>query len=150
MSEEIVVQQPTEIMVPGTGEVVNLDDPSSCAYALHALRDFKQQIDNARYFVEQALVRHAQDSGTKTLHVGDLTATVSGGKAVRWDVEELQKLMDAGLPETRFNELVKTEVSYKINAAVAKSIEAAGNPEYAEIIGRARSYDDVPWRVSVK
>ena len=34
----------------------------------------------------------------------------------------LEKLLDAGLPEGRYKELVTTEVSYKVNAAVAKSV----------------------------
>lgn len=144
MSTELV-----PYVLPATGEVINLEEPLAVARALHEVRAAKRQLDDARRVLEDALVQHSQTRGTKTLRIDEYEATVSGGEKVEWDVEELWKLRDAGLPEDRMNALVKTEVTYKVDAAVARQI-AAANPDYGEIIYRAKQKVPAPWRVSVK
>lgn len=94
-------------------------------------------------------MEEASRQGTKTLHLSNANVSVSGGSQVEWDVEELNKLLYAGLPVERFDDLVTVIVSYKVNAAVAKQISAA-NPDYAEIISKARSEAPAAYRVSVK
>lgn len=138
-----------EIMLPDSGEIVALDDPAACAKALAALREFKRRVDGARADLEAALVHHAQHAGTKTLHLDGATVKVAGGEAVEWDVTVLLGLLDAGLPAERYAQLVREEVTYKVDARVAKSVEAAGNPEYARIIASARRTVSRPWRVTV-
>jgi len=54
-----------------------------------------------------------------------------------WLLDVLEELLEAGLPEERYNDLVIQEVSYKVSGLEAKRI-AAANPEYASIIERAR------------
>ena len=97
------------------------------------------------------LVEESRRLGTKTLHLAQGTAIVSGGPAseLAWDVGELVRLLALGLPAGRYEELVETIVTYKVNAAAAKQLEAA-NPEYANVISKARSRVDKSWRVSVR
>jgi len=53
------------------------------------------------------------------------------------------KLLDAGLPEARYDALVKQEITHKVNANEAKRIGGT-NPQYAEIIERAKTLHDRP------
>jgi hypothetical protein len=98
---------------------------------------------------EAVLLEESRRQGTKTLHLPDGTAEVSGGTALEWDIDVLAELQAVGLPEDRYGELVVTTVTQKVDARVAKQLEAA-NPEYAAIIERARRYEPRPWRVSIK
>jgi hypothetical protein len=136
-------------VLPQTGEVLDLTDAPAVGRALRDVRRLKQQLDEARRILEDALVEESRRVGTKTLHLGSVLAIVYGGEKVEWDVEELWKLRDAGLPEERLTALIKTEVTYKVDAAVARQI-AAANPDYRAIIERARLVVPASWRVSVK
>lgn len=147
---DLAVPERQELVLPDTGEIIPFADQHALALALKSLRDRMRILGEARRDLEDALVWHAQQTGTKTLHAGEFTATVTGGKETVYDVTVLIRLLDAGLPQHRYDDLVKTEVSYKVSAAVAKQIEASGNPEYARIIGEARREIEKPWRVSVR
>lgn len=135
---EIAVNQPRELVLPGTGELVNLDDAGQVARALSSLRDWKRHADEARAVLEAALVAESARQGTKTLHLGAMTASVSADTELAWDVTVLIGLLAAGLPSERYTDLVTETVSYKINASVAKQI-AGANPAYAAIIDAAQS-----------
>lgn len=150
MSEQLpAVSDPVEIAVPWTGEIVPLADAPKVAHALEGLRDYKAKLDEARAVLEAALVEESKRLGTKTLHLGSIDAEVYGGAELLWDMEELEKLREAGLPEERFTDLVRPVVTYKVDARVAKQLESA-NERYAEIIERARSYVERPPRVRTK
>ena len=97
------------------------------------------------------LVDEAVRQGTKTLELPAGKAVLTGGpeSELQWDIEILEQLRELGLPEPRFDELVKTEVTYKVDARVAKQLEAA-NAQYAGVIMVARSRADKPWRVSIR
>src|SRR3990172_291854 len=116
----------TITIVPLIGLAVDLEKPDEVADALMAVGDAKRMLDEARGILEATLVAQARTVGKKTLHLGKHEVTVRGGPEVEWDVSELEKLLDAGLPETRYGELVQTRIDYKVNAAVAKQIEASG------------------------
>lgn len=139
----------TEIALPHSGELVDLGNPGFCARALNEIRALEQMLREAKQVLTEALVEEAARQGTKSLHLATGDVSISGGTVVEWDVEELDKLLDLGLPEERFDELVTQVVSYKVNAAVAKQISGA-NPDYAEIIQRARTEAPAAHRVSVK
>lgn len=150
---EIAVTADTALVAPHTGELLNLNDAPAVARALTELRDHRQAVNDATSVLTDALVQHAQRAGKKTLHLhGVGKVELSGGpdSAVHWDLEILEQLRAAGLPEDRWNELVRTDISYSVNAAVAKQIESSGNERYREIVGMARQRADRPWRAQVK
>lgn len=148
---EVAVPEPDHALIAVTGEVIPLDDPAACGKALRWIRQAKQQLTEAQKLLTAAVVEHAQTAGTKTLHVDglDRPLKLSGGPGADlwWDVEALRVLLDMGLPPERFAELVTEEISYKVNANVARSI-ASINPDYARVIEAARHRIDKPWSVS--
>lgn len=136
MSE--LVPTSTELVIPLTGEVISLDDPASCARVMQEIRELEYKLRTLKGHLTQALVQASRAAGTKTLHYPNVTVTVSTPEQIAWDYEVLTELLEAGLPEERFNDLVLIEQSYKINNSVAKSI-AGSNDVYAEIIQRAQA-----------
>lgn len=147
MSTDLVV--PDQILDIRTGELVPAADIPRVADILRHLREYKDSILAAIKLCEAAIVEESRRTGTKTLHLDGAEVTITGGPRLSWDVSVLEELRDVGLPDERFADLVVIEQTYKVNAAVAKQIEAA-NPVYGEIVGRARSYVDGPLRVGVK
>ena len=145
-----VVEDESVAIVPLIGLVVDLGQPKEVAVALSAVREAKRQLDAARAGLERVLVEESRVQGTKTLHFGDLTAKVSGGPEIVWDVEQLREdLTELELPEERINQLITETVTYKVNASVANQL-AGANASYAEAISRAKSRVEKPYRVSVE
>jgi hypothetical protein len=137
-------------VVPVIGEVVELGEPAQVALALEAVRDAKRQLDEARTVLEDALRVESERHGTRTLHLGELDAVVSGGERVEYDVLELaDELRAAGLPEQRLGELIVQTVSYKVGARAARSV-AASNPRYAAALERCRRVVPAATRVVIK
>lgn len=138
-----------EVVVPGVGTVVNLDDPVQVAQALVDVRDYKRRVDEIRPILENILREESQRIGTKTIHLEGLTASIGSDNDLTWDMTVIATLIDAGLPIDRYAELVEETVSYKVNGNVARQI-AGSNPAYAEIIEAAKiRVEKVPY-VSVK
>ena len=150
---ELVAVQMEEtplIMVPLTGQLLDLTSPLEVAGALRDLRDVKRQLDELRSFLEGVLRLEAQRQGTKTLHLGALDAVISGGTRADFDVELLASLLqEAGLPEERLRAAIVETVSYKVNQLVLKQL-AGANPDYAAAIELAKTTVETPWRVTVK
>ncbi len=139
-----------QIVVPLTGQIVDLTRPVEVAGALNDVRDVKRQLDELRALLEGVLRLEAQKQGTKTLHLGSLDAVVSGGTRSEYDAELLAELLrDAGLPEDRISEAIAETVSYKVNQLVLKQL-AAANPDYQAAIELAKTTVETPWRVTVK
>ncbi len=132
-----------------TGEIVDASKAEQLVAYVEDLKAHERQIKEIRRNVEGFIFQHAEQLGTKTLRFGKLEAKIVGGPELRWDITVLNELLDAGLPIDRYTELVTETVDYKVNAAVARQLEAA-NETYAEIIGRARSYEEKPRRVSTR
>jgi len=145
---EIAVAAPAELVDIRDGSLVPAT-PENAAELLTVVREMRNRMLGLVKDCEAVLLEESQRQGTKTLHLSGGTATVTGGSELAWDVSELTRLLAAGLPAERYDELVTETVSYKVNAAVAKQLEAA-NDLYGEIIRAARSYVDKPWRVSVR
>lgn len=147
MSTELV---PQELLHPVTGELL----PATAGNAAELWLAARALQSRARMLMTDCATVLAEESrrqGTKTLHLPAGTAQISGGPGggLDWNMEVLERLLEAGLPEDRYNDLVVTTVTYKVDARVAKQLEAA-NPDYAEVIDQARLRPDVSWRVSVK
>lgn len=131
-----------------TGELVPAT-PGNAAELLMAAREYRHRILDLVKDCEAVLLEESRRQGTKTLHLAAGTATVSGGSEIQYDPEILAQLLAVGLPDERWNELYVATVTYRVDARVAKQLEAA-NPTYARIIERARSVVEKAWRVSVK
>lgn len=135
MTTEVAVN----LVHPLTGELIKPSETRKVADTIEDLRAHRHALQTYIDEFTEALVEHSRQIGAKTFSAGGRTVVVSADKELQWDVTILNELIEAGLPEERFSELVTTEVTYKINAAVAKQIESASD-EYATIIQRARSY----------
>lgn len=125
------------IVVPLTGEMIDVTDIGKVARVRHELREARQNLDAFNRALDEILVEEAERWGGKTLRVGGLVATVGPDSDLGWDMTVLPELLAAGLPQARYDALVTEVVSYKVSAAVANQIEKA-NETYGEIIGRAR------------
>lgn len=127
-----------ELIIPTTGELVDLDDPAFCARALYELKELKARIRELEGYLKDSVLQESTRVGGKTLHFeGGFTAKISTPNEIRWDYTVLLELIDAGLPEERFNELVLIEQTYKVDGSIVRQLQGA-NPVYAEIIDRAK------------
>ncbi len=148
MSTDLVTIR--EILNPVTGELVPAEDINGVAHAVKALRDLNTRIRDAVADATTVLVEESRRQGTKTLALANVTVVVSGGPETVWDVEQLRNLLDErGCPQDRIEALIKTEVTYKVDARVAKQL-AAANEEYAHVIELCKSTNGKPFYVKVK
>jgi hypothetical protein len=149
-SVELAIAEQPQLVIPLSGELVDLRKPNEVANALDQIREMKHQLDGCRIVFEQVLRLEASRQGTKTLHLDECTAAISGGETVEYDGEELgRRLLAAGMPGDRVNEIVQVIVTYKVNARNAKHA-AGANPEYAKAVEETRTVKPAPWRVWIK
>lgn len=137
-----------ELVIPGIGQVVNLENPEETARALSSVRELEQLFREVKVDLTRALVHASQQEGRKTLYLGenmDLKVEIKGGSETVYDAEEIEVgLREAGMAEKRIREIVVETTSYKVAAAEAKKA-AAANPRYKEIIdAHTRVEDRVP------
>lgn len=151
MKGEVVdTAESTALAIPGTGEVLDLANPDDAALAYNRLAVLAEQVRDAQTHVRRALVAHAGDYGGNTMILDSAEVKVTTGDSISWDLTELEKLKEFGLPTARWEQLVKTTttVERKVSATVAKQI-AKAKPEYAAIIERACTRTPKPPSVSV-
>ena len=140
-----IVDLSEELAIPGTGELVNLEDETQCVTALASLRDFEQMIREAKSVLTNAIVERSRVLGTKTIELADGSkAEVRGGSETTYDAEAIESGLRAlGMPEERIREIVVEQVSYKISAREAKKA-AAANSDYATVIEDFRFVEEKP------
>ena len=145
-----VITPETALVAPHTGELINLEDPVSCARILEEIRNYERDLQEAKRLVTQALVEESRRQGSKTLRLDYMEVKVSGGEYTTYDPEVLEEgLRAAGLPEERIQDVVRQEVVTKVDGREAKRV-AANNPAYAQVVDQARSVVESPWRVDIK
>jgi len=116
---------------------------------LTEVRELEARLRELKAGLTDAIANECSRQGTKTLELNGYKAELRGGSEIVWDVELLEGLRDLGLPEERMSALITTEVTYRVNANEAKRI-ASVNPEYAEVIERAKSIIPKAVYVSLK
>lgn len=139
----------TDLVLPHSGELVDLTSPRDVGLAIEQIRALEGQLRDVKTVLTAVLVEESSKRGSRTLRFGDAEYSLSSGSVPEWDIEELEKLLDLGLPADRWNDLVSTVVTYKVNASEAKRI-AATNESYRAVIERARHDTPKPVYVSVK
>lgn len=127
----------TDLVLPSTGELVDLTDANQVAQALENLRQLEQQIRDAKAELTQALIEHSQTFGSKTIPLtGGRSAVIKSGPETVYDAQEIMDgLRAAGMPEARIAEIVQETVTYSVRAVEAKRA-AAANLTYADVIDR--------------
>jgi hypothetical protein len=146
-SSEIEVYPNNAAVVPTTGEILDLGDVREVARVRRELKEIRANVDAFNQMLDAVILDESARQGTKTLRLGRYEVTIGPDSEPEWDVDVLAELRDAGLPEARYDALVRTEVSYKVDGRVAAQI-AKANPEYAAIVERAQSRK--PKRPSVR
>lgn len=137
------------LVIPYSGEVISPDDAEACARKLHEIRELERRLRELKNELTFHLAQEFERQGLKTMDLNGIKAELKGGSEIAWDIEILEELRGLGLPDERFNELVRTEVTYKVSAKEANRI-AAANPRYAEVIDRAKQRYSTPVYVSVR
>lgn len=128
----------TDLVFPLTGELIALGDPPQCAKALFEIAELEIQLREMKRALREVMLEESIRVGSKTLHFAGITAKISSPADIQWDYDILLELLDAGLPGDRFEALVMTEITYKVDGSIARELSGA-NPAYAEIIERAKT-----------
>lgn len=145
---DLAVLPPSELKLMWSGEIVDLEnEPERIPQLVRELRELRAHVNDAIGFVTEHVARMSLTAGTKTIALGGSKVRLTGDTEVHWDVQVLEELLEAGLPQERYAELVTEEISYKVNASVANQIKSS-NPAYREIVERARTV--LPHRPSLK
>jgi hypothetical protein len=147
MSEALAI--PAELPNPLTGELIRTSDLQAVGATIEALRSHKRKVDEAIAAFSAVVVEESHRQGSRTLNVGATVLEVSPEWTTDWDITELAKLLAVGLPDERYNQLVKTEVNFKVDGRVARQL-AGASPKYAAIIEAAKVRTPARQRVSVK
>lgn len=144
-----VEQRRVEVCDPFTGEAVDLSDLAFAADYLDTLRRWKIALDQATRDTQDAILDQMSVLGQGTVRVGRAQLRRVPKVDYEYDHEELLKLLDMGLPEQRFQEVVRDVVDRKVSRTALKQV-AASNPEYAKVIERATTKIDRPASVEVQ
>ena len=132
----------TELVLP-TGQIINLDDPASCAEALIVVREIESHMKEVKAAIVDRLAEEAKRRGENVFELPDgQRVAVKRNYDVEWDHVGLEAdLRAAGMPEERIREIIPEEVSYSVKAVEANKA-AKANPEYAKAVASARSEVD--------
>lgn len=144
------VVEPEALVLPHSGQVLDLSNAPHCVQALEELRALEMKIKEVKRVLSDAIAAESRRLGSKTIALpGGLKAEVRGGRRVLWDIGKLEGgLRRAGMPEDRIREIIREEVSYSVLAREATRA-ATANPEYAEIIEAAKTVVDEQPTISV-
>ena len=97
-----------DLVVPATGEVVDLADVGAITRAYNSIRDLERQLREARDVLTEALLAQSKHIGSKTLHTAGGKVVVKGGTETMYDAEAIEReLREAGMPEDRIGDIVR-------------------------------------------
>lgn len=124
-----------ELVIPTTGEIVDLTDAPACVSALDSIRDYESRIRELKAILTRAIIEEATRLGVRSIELpnGD-RAEISAGMETVYDAQTIEAgLREAGMPEERIRDIIEETVSYKVSANEAKKA-AKANPMYGAII----------------
>jgi hypothetical protein len=123
--------------VPWSGEIIDVSDPAVVATALYELREMRRRMAEFEEAAQQMLLDQMDTRGQWTMRFGDREVEGSTpGDDYYYDVEQFRKVLEAGLPEDRFNEIVTVKVTESVNRTKAKALLKV--PQYEQIVKDAR------------
>lgn len=149
---DIEVRESEVLTIPGTGVVVNMNEPREVAIALQDIRGLESRFREIKRVLSDALVQHwAHVGDRKTFTVGGgRKVVISGGPEKIYDAEAIRdELLAAGMPDERVSQIVVETVTYTVRAVEAAAA-AKANEIYAEIIERNTMKVDKPYDVAVR
>lgn len=140
-----------DLVVPVSGELVNLSDELACVSAIQDIREWESRLKEAKSILTAAIVERAKQDGTKSFALADgRRAEVRGGPDAEYDLTEIEEGLRAlGMPEERIREVIVEEVSYKLSAREAKRVSGA-NEDYAAVINGAKKTVEKPYYITVR
>lgn len=113
----------TDLVVPGTGEVIPLSTPEECAAAITKLDQIFEALKLAKREIAEATRELSETHMTKTMELGDGRKLVlRGGQETEYDADEIRAdLIDAGIEEKLVDEIVLMQpVSYRLDVRRAR------------------------------
>ena len=127
-----------ELVLPHSGEIIDPQDLDRLADAYGEIQVLQARLAEAKRAIGAVMVGHSETVGAKTFRIdgSGRTVKIEGGSQTQYDAEQLyEDLAAAGMPESARNEIVQTEIRYKVDARRAKQA-ARANPAYAEAVER--------------
>lgn len=123
------------LVLPGSGEVVAVDDAASVARAIQRVKELEGQVKDAKRTLTEVMIEHSMRMGTRTLRFDDAPAVkLTADSENLYDAEEIEiGLREAGMPEERIREIVVETTSYKVNVSNLKAA-AGANPAYKAVM----------------
>lgn len=128
----------TDLVIPSTGEIVDLSEPRAVADAVAELEALERQVRAQKDRLRDLLVAESRRLGTKTLRWGKREVTIKGGSMTVYDADAIEaELLEAGMPAEQVAEIVVEKVTIEKRVDARRAKRAADvNPEYAAILER--------------
>lgn len=136
------------LAVPLLGTVVSLNSPDEVARTLQDVRNAESQLREIKRILTEALSQESQRQGSKSFDTSAGRVEIRSGSEVEWDIDALEEGLRAlGCSDNLLQEIIKTEVTYKVDARRAQRA-AKANPVYGRVIESARTeHEKAPYVV---
>lgn len=154
MSSEALERTDRHVLIPGSGELVSLDDATD-QLAGHRLwlKEMAEAMRDAARVLDDELLRRADKAVTYTYRGSGLEVTMDGPDRKVYDAEplraELVALAEQGvIDDTAVEKAIKVETTYKAMASGIKALKKLGGA-VVEAIERHESENPRPRQVRV-
>ena len=122
------------VVLPGTGELVDIGTVDGARRGLQMVTELREQLSEFSAACRRTIIDESDRRGQLSWEADGVMVRVGGAGVVEeYDIAILHELIDAGLPETRWAELVTYEP--KVDGRVINQLRR--NPEYAAVIDLA-------------
>jgi hypothetical protein len=133
------------VVLPGTGELVDIATVDGARRGMRMVSEMRQQLTEFNDACRRTLLEESDRRGQLSWEADGVQVRVGGAGVVEeYDIAILRELVDAGLPESRWAELVTYEP--KVDGRIIQQLKR--NPTYAAVIelaviGRKEKYRGV-------
>jgi hypothetical protein len=134
------------VVLPGTGELVDIATVDGARRGLVMVQEMRHQLTEFAYQCRETILEESDRRGQLSWTTPDGVKVRVGGATVEeeYDIAILHELIDAGLPEERWAELVTYEP--RVDGRIIQQLKR--NPTYAAVIelavtGRKEKYRGV-------